>query len=212
MFFWQSTLHVRFITDTLSIILHSTAPSAAGAVPVHGSTGTFVAGSEERIGRTIPMPTFERRPSKMIFFCHRLFHTILWLDSNDSICRKFNVIKSPTLSTFSCWKIRFKNQVTICSDFLSKAMLWIKEGEMVDSMDELKSSRSIAGHDLPNFEMLDARIASVLNKIIENSHVKKEGHSEGTESPERRSVSSRKTHRFHDLRLYPSHWRSRYRS
>ena len=29
--------------------------------------------------------------------------------------------------------------MTTCSDFLSEAMLWIKEVEMVDSMDELKS-------------------------------------------------------------------------
>ena len=35
---------------------------------------------------------------------------------------------------------------------------------MVDSVDELKSSRSIKGKDFPNFEILDARIASALNK------------------------------------------------
>ena len=52
-------------------------------------------------------------------------------------------------------------------------MLWIKEVEMVDSVDELKSSRSIAGENFPNFELLDARIASTLNKIIQNSHFKK---------------------------------------
>ena len=45
--------------------------------------------------------------------------------------------------------------------------------EMVDSMDELKSSRSTAGKNFPNFEMLDAKIASALNKIIQNSHFKK---------------------------------------
>ena len=45
--------------------------------------------------------------------------------------------------------------------------------EMVDSLEELKSSRSIAGKNFPNFEMLDARIASSLNKIIQNSHFKK---------------------------------------
>ena len=45
--------------------------------------------------------------------------------------------------------------------------------EMVDSMDELKSSRSIEGKDFPNFEMLDMRIASALNKIIQNSFFKK---------------------------------------
>ena len=44
---------------------------------------------------------------------------------------------------------------------------------MVDSVDELKSSRSIAGKNFPNSELLDARIASALNKIIKNSHFKK---------------------------------------
>ena len=44
---------------------------------------------------------------------------------------------------------------------------------MVDSLNELKSSRSIAGKEFPNFEMLDARIASALNKTILNSHFKK---------------------------------------
>ena len=44
---------------------------------------------------------------------------------------------------------------------------------MVESMDELKSSRSVAGKNFENFEILDAKIASALNKIIQNSHFKK---------------------------------------
>ena len=40
-------------------------------------------------------------------------------------------------------------------------------------MNELKSSRSGAGKKFSNFEMLDAKIASALNKIIQNSHFKK---------------------------------------
>ena len=52
-------------------------------------------------------------------------------------------------------------------------MFRIKEVEMVDSLDELKSSRSACGKDFPNFEMLDAKIASALNHIIENSQFKK---------------------------------------
>ena len=40
-------------------------------------------------------------------------------------------------------------------------------------MDDLKSSRSIRGTDGPNFELLDARIASALNKIIQNTRFKK---------------------------------------
>ena len=49
-------------------------------------------------------------------------------------------------------------------------MLWIKEVQMVDSVDEVKI---FAGKKFPNFEMLDAKIASVFNKIIQNSHFKK---------------------------------------
>ena len=63
--------------------------------------------------------------------------------------------------------------MTKCSDFPTEAMLWIKEVEMVDSVGELKSSRSTQGTDVPNFEMLDAKIASALNEIIQNSHFKK---------------------------------------
>ena len=49
-------------------------------------------------------------------------------------------------------------------------MLWIKEVEMVESVDDLKSSRSIKGTPGPDF---DARIASTLNKIIQNTRFKK---------------------------------------
>ena len=44
---------------------------------------------------------------------------------------------------------------------------------MVDSVDELRSSSSTRGVSMPNFEVLDARIASALNKIIHNSHFKR---------------------------------------
>ena len=52
-------------------------------------------------------------------------------------------------------------------------MQWIKEVEFVDSVDDLKSSSSIRSISMPNFEVLDARIASALNKIIHNSHFKR---------------------------------------
>ena len=70
--------------------------------------------------------------------------------------------KVPDPQSFLVWKIRFKNQVTTCSDFPSDAMLWVKEVEM--ALDELKSSRSVCGKEFPNFEMLEAKIASALNK------------------------------------------------
>ena len=43
--------------------------------------------------------------------------------------------KFPTPATFACWKIRFKTEVCTCSQFPTEAMLWIKEVEMVDSVD-----------------------------------------------------------------------------
>ena len=78
-----------------------------------------------------------------------------------------------TPATFACWKIRFKTEVCTCSQFLTEVMQWIKEVEMVDSVDDLKSSSSIRGISMPNFDVLDARIASALNKIIQNSQFKR---------------------------------------
>ena len=50
-------------------------------------------------------------------------------------------------------------------------MQWIKEEEFV--VDELRSSSSIRGISMPNFEVFDARIVSALNKIIHNSQFKR---------------------------------------
>ena len=45
--------------------------------------------------------------------------------------------------------------------------------EMVESVDDLKSSRSIRGPQEPDFEELDAKIASALGRIIQNTPFKK---------------------------------------
>ena len=81
--------------------------------------------------------------------------------------------KLPTPATFACWKIRFKTEVCTCSQFPTEAVLWIKEVEMVDSVDDLKSSSSVRGIQMPNFEVLDAKIASPLNRIIHNTQFKR---------------------------------------
>ena len=52
-------------------------------------------------------------------------------------------------------------------------MHWIKEVEMVDSVDELKSSSSVRGIRMPDFEVLDARIGSAPNRIIHYTRFKK---------------------------------------
>ena len=130
--------------------------------------------SEDRQNQgTIPMPTFAPR------LLTTSFTIPVKLPQNDMVGQQRQQIselqfdKFPNPQSFLVWKIRFKTQVTTCSDFPSEAMLWIKEVEMVDSLEELKSSRSVCGKDFPNFEMLDAKIASALNKIMQNSQFKK---------------------------------------
>ena len=81
-------------------------------------------------------------------------------------------------------------------------MQWIKEVELVDSVDELRSSSSTRGLSIPNFEVLDARIASALNKIIHNSQFKKENQSGGTKGPEAGPFPSRQTDCLLDLRYF----------
>ena len=60
--------------------------------------------------------------------------------------------KFPTPATFACWKIRFRTEVCTCSQSPTDAMLWIKEVEMVDSLEELNSSRSVCGKNFPSSE------------------------------------------------------------
>ena len=45
--------------------------------------------------------------------------------------------------------------------------------ELVDSVDDLKSSCSVRGIQMPNFEVLDAKIASALNRIIHITRYKR---------------------------------------
>ena len=114
--------------------------------------------------------------------------------------------KFTTPATFACWKIRFKTEVCTCSQFPTEAMRWIKEVEMVDSVDELQTSSSTRGISMPNFEVLDAKIASALNRIIHNTHFKKKVSLEEEEAPEAGPLSPRKTYRSLDLRVLPGHW------
>ena len=95
--------------------------------------------------------------------------------------------KFTTPATFACWKIRFKTEVCTCSQFPTEAMLWIKEVELVDSVDDLKSSCSVRGFQMPNFEVLDAKIASALNRIIHNTQFKRKVWR--NKKPKKRTVS-----------------------
>ena len=119
------------------------------------------------------MPTFAGRPSTMSSSIPVDIAQNLMVGQKRQQISELQFGKFPTPQSFLCWEMRFKNQLTICSDFPSDTTLCINEVEVVDSLDELKSSRSIKGTDFPNFEMLDAKIASALNNIIKNSRFKK---------------------------------------
>ena len=97
--------------------------------------------------------------------------------------------KFSTSATFACWKIRFKTEVCTCSQFPTEAMLWIKEVEFVDSVDDLKSSCFARGIRKPDFEVLDAKIASALSRIIHNTQFKRKVSLEEQTSKKRTAFS-----------------------
>ena len=152
--------------------------------------------------------TFAGRPSTMSSIMPVEFPQSSMVAQQRQQISELQFDKFPDPQSCLVWKIRFKKQVTTCSYFPLEAMLWIEEMEMVDSLQELKSSRSVSGKKFPNFEMLDAKIASALNKIIHNAQFKKKVSLEEVKTPERGPVSTRKTDRLHDLRLLSCDWRS----
>ena len=101
------------------------------------------------------------------------FQRIEGLTNNDCRFQIFIFDKFTTPATFSFWKITFTTEVCTCSQFPSEAMQWIKEVELADSVDDLKSSSPVSEIRMPDFEVLNAKIASALNRIIHNSHFKR---------------------------------------
>ena len=127
--------------------------------------GTSFARDDEQHKGTIPMPTFARRPWTMSP------SILVEIPQNTMVGQQRQKISELQFDKFPA--PRFKNQVTTFSDIPSDTTLWINEVEMGDSLDELESSRSVAGKNFPTFDMLDAKIASALSKSIQNSHFKK---------------------------------------
>ena len=132
-------------------------------------------------------------------------------DSKDSKYRNCNSTNSLVHNRFLVWKIRFTTQVTTCSYFPSDALLlcmWIKEVEMVDSLDELTFLWSASGEDFS--KLRDAGREDCLCSEQEHPEIPVQGEGQlgEKESPKRGPVSSRQTGRLHDLRLLSSDWRS----
>ena len=102
--------------------------------------------------------------------------------------------KFPDLRALKCWKTNFK----------TGTVLWIKDVETTKSVDDLVTSRSMRGYNFPNFEMLDAKIASALEQDHLESVLQEESQPGRTKRSNTRQISSRKTDCSHDLRKFPS--------
>ena len=93
----------------------------------------------------------DRHPKILSSLVRETLQRILGQTNNDCRFQILILTKFPTPQTFACWKIRFKTEVCTCSDFPTEAMHWIKEVEMVDSVDELRTSSSIRGNSNAKF-------------------------------------------------------------
>ena len=98
----------------------------------------------------------------------------------------------------------------LAHNFPTEAVLWIIEVEMVDSVDDLRPSCSVKGIHMQNFEVLDAKIASALNRIIHDTPFTRKVSLEEQEAPKRGPFPSWKTDRLPDLRVLPGHWSQRF--
>ena len=71
-------------------------PNAAGEAHALISTGRLVATEDERIGSTIPMPAFARRPPTMSSLFLWIFHRVLWLGQQRQQISELQFDKFPT--------------------------------------------------------------------------------------------------------------------
>ena len=106
---------------------------------------------------------------------------------------------------FQRWKVNFRTEVCVRTAEPQVTMLWIKEVEIAKSIDELMTSRSITRrHDLPDYDMLDAMIASALKKLLNTqSHFRKKSECRRAASSETQPIPTVKTDFVHDLRVFP---------
>ena len=100
----------------------------------------------------------DRQPEKYSSLMREDFQRILSQHQENCTFRIFILTKFHAPTTFACWKRKFKIEVCTCSQFLTEAKHWSKEVEMVESVDDLKFSRSVRGILGLSFEFLESFI------------------------------------------------------
>ena len=116
-----------------------------------------------------------------------------------------NLGKFPDPMEFQSWKTNFRAEVCLKTADPQLTSLWITEGEIAKSVDELVTSRSITGQpNFPDFDMLDAMIASALKKIL-NTQVpfRKKSKCRRAACSDTQPLLTRNTNCVYDLRAFP---------
>ena len=114
--------------------------------------------------------------------------------------------KFVTPTTFAWWTIRFKSEVCICSQFLTEAVLWIKDVEMVESVDDLKSSRSTKRNSRSRLWVARREHCFSTEQNHPEYPLQEKGQSGENESSNRKPFLSRNTDCLFDLRILPGQW------
>ena len=135
-----------------------------GSAPQAIETGTSFARDEERMKCTIPMPTFARRPPTMNSFL-----------PYSKVCKSRNCNSTSSLHVphFYVGRHDSKTKGLLVLIFPRRQCYGSKKWSWLIQWFDLMSSCSVRGIRMPDFEVLDAKIASALNRIIQNSFFKK---------------------------------------
>ena len=139
------------------------------AAPKAGKTKTIHTSEDRQNHGTIPMPTFATKPLTTSSTLLVELRCTTWSDSKDSKYRNCNSTNSLIHNRFWCG-----NTIQNSSDWFSIGC------SVVDQRSgdgwffgRVKIPAISLWKGFSNFEMLDAKIASALNKIIQNSQFKK---------------------------------------
>ena len=121
---------------------------------------------------------------------------------------EWNLGEFPDSMEFRSWKVAFRTGVCLRTADPQINMLWIKEVEIAKLIDEPATSRLIVERaDRPDFEVLDAMIASAVKRLPDTHlHFRKRVCVEGATCSKIRPILSRKTNCLHDLRAFPCNW------
>ena len=120
----------------------------------------------ESLNTPIQSPHFQSRSGMLNHTCGTDSHHGM-VDYPRTSIAELNLGKLPVPMEFQGWKTNFRSESCLKTAHPQVTMHWIKEVEIAKSIDELKTSRSIVGRtDFPDFDMLDAMLASALKKIL----------------------------------------------